>query len=83
MKEVWLFWHFYLILKIILCVLHFSSFGAILLIVNLLRKTDSTVISDCYCAPFMLGHVCSEPFSLQHCRFGIYLADLEYLMLIG
>ena len=39
----------------------FCSFGAILFIVNLLIKTDSTVISG-LC---MLQHVCYEPFSLK------------------
>ena len=37
-------------------------------IVNLLIKTDSAVI----CAPFMLTHVCYEPFSLKRSRFGVY-----------
>ena len=43
---------------------HFCSSGAMLFmlfIVNLLRKTDSTVI----CVPCMLEHVCYEPFSLK------------------
>ena len=52
---------------------HFSSLGAMLFIVNLLIKTDSTVI----CVPCMLEHACYEPFSLKNCRFG------RYLMLIG
>ena len=42
-----------MILKTIFCVQHFCSFGAILLIVNLLVKTDSTVI----CVPCRLEHV--------------------------
>ena len=64
---------FYMILKAIFCVQNFSSFGAMLFIVNLLVKTDSTVI----CVPCMLEHVCYEPFSLKD-------ADLNrYLMLIG
>ena len=50
-----------MIFKAILCVYHFSSFGALLFIVNLLIKTDSTVI----CVHCMLQHVCYEPFSLQ------------------
>ena len=62
-----------MILKAILCVQHFCSFGAMLFIVNLLIKTDSTVI----CVPCMLEHVCYEPFALKNCRFG------RYLMLIG
>ena len=37
------------------------SFGAMLFIVNLLIKTDSSVI----CVPCMLEHVCYEPFSLK------------------
>ena len=44
-----------------------------LFIVNLLIKTDSTII----CVPCMLEHVRYEPFSLKNCRFG------RYLMLIG
>ena len=55
-------------LKAILCVQHFCSFDAILFIVNLLIKTDSTVI----CLPGMLGHVCYEPFPLNNCRFERY-----------
>ena len=39
----------------------FCSFGAKLFIVNLLIKTDSTVI----CVPRMLEHVCYEPFSYK------------------
>ena len=38
---------------------HFCSFGAMLFIVNLLIKTDSTVI----CVPCMLEHVSYDPFS--------------------
>ena len=37
---------------------HFCSFGAMLFVVNLLIKADSTVI----CVPCMLKHVCYEPF---------------------
>ena len=48
-------------LKAILCVQHFCSLGAMLFIVNLLIKTDSTVI----CVPCRLEHVCYEPFSLK------------------
>ena len=62
-----------MILKVTLCVQHFWSFSAMLFIVNLLIKMDSTVI----CVPCMLQHVCYEPFSLKNCRFG------RYLMLIG
>ena len=58
-----------MILKAIVCVQHFRSFGAILFIVNLLTKTDSTVI----CVPCMLEHVCKKPFSLKSCRSGRYL----------
>ena len=57
----------------ILSVQHFCNFCAILCIVNLLIKTDSTVIS----VLCMLEHVCYESFSLKNCRFG------RYLMLIG
>ena len=49
------------------------SFGTMLFILNLLIKTDSTVI----CVPCMLQHVCYEPFSLKRCRFG------RYFILIG
>ena len=62
-----------MILKAILCVQHFCSFGAMLFIVNLLVKMDSTVI----CVPCMLDHVCYETCSLKNCRFE------RYLMLIG
>ena len=55
-----------MMLKAILCEQHFCSFGAMLFIVNLLIKTDSTVI----CVIWMLEHVCYEPFSFK-------LADLE------
>ena len=51
----------------------FLQFGVMLVIVNLLIKTDSTVI----CVPCIIEHVCYEPFSLKNCRFG------RYLMLIG
>ena len=52
---------------------HICSFDAMLFIVNILTKTDSTVI----CVPCMPEHVCFEPFSLKNCRFG------NYVMLIG
>ena len=58
-----------MILKAILCVQHFSSFGEMLFIVHMLIKTDSTVI----CIPCMLQHVCYEPFSLKS-------ADLEDIL---
>ena len=45
-----------------MCVEHFCSFGAMLFIVNLPIKTDSTVI----CVPCMLEHVCYQPFSLKN-----------------
>ena len=50
-----------MILKAILCVHHFCIFGVILFIVNLLIKTDSTVI----CVSCMLEHVCYESFSIK------------------
>ena len=50
-----------MMLKAILCVQHFCSFGAMLLIVNLLIKTDSTVI----CVPCKLEHVCYKTFSFE------------------
>ena len=55
-----------MILKASLCVQHFCSFGAMLFIINLLIKTDSTVI----CVPRMLEHVFHDLFSLKNCRFG-------------
>ena len=58
-----------MMLKASFCVQHFCSFGAMLFIVNLFIKTDSTVI----CAPCMLEHVCYEPFSLK-------IADLEDIL---
>ena len=58
-----------MILTVTLCVQHFCSFGAMLFIVNLLIKTDSTV----NCVLCMLEHVCHEPFSLKSCRFERYL----------
>ena len=57
----------------ILCVQHFCSFGAMLFIVTLLIKADSTVIY----VPCILEHVYSELFSFKNGRFG------RYLMLIG
>ena len=57
-----------MILKAILYVQHFCSFGTMLFIVNLHMKTDSTVI----CVLCMLEHVCYEPFSLKDCRFERY-----------
>ena len=51
----------------------FAVFSGMLFILNVLIKTDSTVI----CVPCMLEHVCYEPFSVQNCKFG------RYLMLIG
>ena len=62
-----------MILKGILCIEYLCSFGAMSFIVNLLMKTDSTVIY----VPYMLEHVCYEPFSLKNCVFE------RYLMLIG
>ena len=47
----------------------FSSFGAIIFIVNLPIKTDFTVT----CVPCTLEQVCYEPFSLKNCTFEIYL----------
>ena len=56
-----------MILKAILCVWHFCSLGAILFIVNLLIKTDSTVI----CVLCVVEHVSYEPCSLKK------IVDLE------
>ena len=50
-----------MMLKAIFCVQHFYGFGAMLFIVNLLIKPDSTVI----CVPCMLQHVYYEPFFLK------------------
>ena len=61
-----------MILKAILCVQHFCSFGAMLFIVNLLKKR----IPLSFLVPCMLEHLCYEPFSLK------INADLED-MLIG
>ena len=58
-----------MILKAILCVQHFCSFGAMLFTVNLLIETDFTVI----CVPCSLEHVCYEPLSLK-------IADLEDIL---
>ena len=59
-----------MILKAILYVHYFCSFGVMLFIINLLIKTDSTVI----CVPCMLEHVCYEPFSFKK------NADLEDIL---
>ena len=66
---------FYLILTAILCVQYFFSFGAMLFILNLLRKTDFTVS----CVPCMLEYVCYEPFSLKNCRFRRYVNWLKFM----
>ena len=55
---------------------HFCSFDAMLFIVNLLIKEDSTVI----CVPCMLEHVCYEPFSLKNCTFGRYLIFIGWIL---
>ena len=47
----------------------FCSFGAMLIIINLLIEMDSIVISG----TCMLEHVCYKPFSFKNCRFGRYL----------
>ena len=47
---------FYVILKAILCVQHFCSFGTILYIVNLLKNIDFTVI----CIHCLLAHAWYE-----------------------
>ena len=58
-----------MILKARLWIQHLCSFGTMLVIVNLLIKTDSIVI----CVPCMLEYVCYESFALKSCRFGRYL----------
>ena len=55
-----------MMLKAILCLQHFCSFGEMLFIATLLMKTDSTVI----CVPCMFERVCYEPSFLT-------IADLE------
>ena len=50
-----------MILKAILCVQRFCSFGLMSFIVILFIKTDFAVI----CVPCMLEHVCCGPFSLK------------------
>ena len=62
-----------MILKAILCIQYFCSFGAMRFIVNLLIKTDSNIIF----VLLMLEHICYEPFSLKNYKSG------KYLMLIG
>ena len=64
-----------MILKAILCVQHFCSFGAMLFIVNLIIKMDSTAI----CVPCMPEQGCYESFSLQSCRFGRYVNWLNFV----
>ena len=54
-----------MMLKAILCVQHFYSFGAMLLVVNLLIKTDSNAI----CVPCILEHVCYSPFTKRTDKF--------------
>ena len=55
-KAIWLLSIFGMILKAVLFVQHVCSLCAMLLIVNLLIKIDSTVS----CVPCMLEHVCYE-----------------------
>ena len=64
-----------MILKAIFCLQHFCSFGAMSFIVNLLMKTDSTVI----CVPSVLEHVSHEPFSFKNCGFGRYVNSLNFV----
>ena len=52
-----------------MCVQHFCSFGAMLLIVNLLIKTDSTV---------MVFLLCLSMFAMSH--FLLKIADLEDIL---
>ena len=61
-----------MILKTILCVQHFCSFGTKLFIVNLLIKTDSIVI----CVPCILEHVCCEPVSFKKLQISIWKISL-------
>ena len=65
-----------MILKAILRVQHFCSFRAMLFIVNLLIKTDSTVI----CVPCMLEYVFDEPFFETNYRIGIYLMLIGWIL---
>ena len=64
-----------MILKAILCVQHFCCFGAMLLIVNLLTKTDSTITGF----PCILENVCYEPF----CLTLVYMGYFDYLFYMG
>ena len=63
-----------MILKAIFCVQHFCSFGVMLFIVNLLIKTDPTVI----CVLCMLEHVCYELFSLKKLQLS-YVSWLNFV----
>ena len=56
-----------------MCVQHFCGFGAMLFIVNLLIRMDSTAV----CILCMLEHVCYKLFSSKKCVFE------RYLILIG
>ena len=58
-----------MMLKAILCIKHFCSFDAMLFIVNLPIKMDSTFI----CVPCMLEDASSEPFSLKKSQIWKYL----------
>ena len=62
-------------LNTILYIQRLCTFDAMLFIVNLLIKTDSTAI----CVVGMLEHACSELFSLENCRFGRCLMLVEFL----
>ena len=46
-----------------------SSIFAVLVQINLLMKTDFTVI----CVPCIFEHVCYESFSSKNCKFRRYL----------
>ena len=52
-KVIWFFGIFYIILKAILCVQHFCSFGAMLHIVNLLKKLISLLFVFLVCLVVM------------------------------
>ena len=76
MKQIWFLSTFDMILKAILCVQDFYSFGAMLFTANLLLKTDSTVI----CALVCLSMFVMSPFFFKNRRFGRYLRSIGLLV---
>ena len=72
-KEIWRFRYDFEGDFVCLEFLQFWCNVAMLFIVHLFVKTDSTVI----CVPCMLEHVCYEPFSFKNCRFRRYLMLID------